>query len=124
MNEPININEASFEKAVLQSPIPVLVDFWAEWCGPCKMIAPLLDQIAKENEGRYRVAKVNIDDDPGLMQRFNVRAVPTLLFFGGGELKDQLVGGAPKQAIVDKLASLAGSPSPAYESQNKSKGNK
>ncbi len=107
MNEPININEASFDKAVLQSPIPVLVDFWAEWCGPCKMIAPLLDEIANENEGRYRVAKVNIDDDPGLMQRFNVRAVPTLLFFSSGELKDQLVGGAPKQAIVEKLASLA-----------------
>ena len=108
MNEPININEASFEKAVLQSPIPVLVDFWAPWCGPCKMIAPLLDEIARENEGKFRVAKVNIDDDPGLMQRFSVRAVPTLLFFSGGELKDQLVGGAPKQAIVEKLDSLNG----------------
>ena len=113
MNEPININEASFEKAVLQSPIPVLVDFWAAWCGPCKMIAPVLDEIAREGEGRYRVAKVNIDDDPALMQRYNVRAVPTLLFFNGGELKDQLVGGAPKKAIVDKLANLAGSPSQA-----------
>ncbi len=108
MNEPININEASFEKAVLQSPIPVLVDFWASWCGPCKMIAPVLDEIAKENEGRYRVAKVDIDADPGLMQRYGVRAVPTLLFFHGGEVKDQLVGGAPKKAIVDKLATLSG----------------
>ena len=108
MNEPININEASFEKAVLQSPIPVLVDFWAAWCGPCKMIAPLLDEIAKENEGRFRIAKVNIDDDPALMQRFNVRAVPTLLFFSGGELRDQLVGGAPKQTILEKLTTLAG----------------
>jgi thioredoxin 1 len=106
MNEPININEASFEKAVLQSPIPVLVDFWAAWCGPCKMIAPLLDEIARENEGKFRVAKVNIDDDPALMQRFGVRAVPTLLFFSGGKLADQLVGGAPKQAIVEKLAKL------------------
>ncbi len=108
MNEPININEASFEKAVLQSPVPVLVDFWAPWCGPCKMIAPVLDEIARENEGRYRVAKVNIDDDPGLMQQFGVRAVPTLLFFNGGEMKDQLVGGASKKAIVDKLAGLGG----------------
>ncbi len=108
MNEPININEASFEKAVLQSPIPVLVDFWAEWCGPCKMIAPLLHEIAKENEGKFLVAKVNIDDDPGLMQKYNVRAVPTLLFFQGGELRDQLVGGAPKNAIIEKLQNLAG----------------
>lgn len=106
MNEPININEASFEKAVLQSPIPVLVDFWAPWCGPCRMIGPLLDEIAKENEGRFRVAKVNIDDDSALMLRFNVRAVPTLLFFSGGELKDQLLGGAPKQTIVEKLSKL------------------
>jgi thioredoxin 1 len=113
MNEPININEASFEKAVLQSPIPVLVDFWAPWCGPCKMIAPLLDEIARESEGRFRIAKVNIDDDPVLMQRFNVRAVPTLLFFNGGELRDQLVGGGPKKAIVEKLANLAASPTSA-----------
>ncbi len=107
MNEPININEASFEKAVLQSPVPTLVDFWASWCGPCKMIAPLLDEIARENEGRVRVTKVNIDDEPALMQRFNVRAVPTLLFFHGGQLKDQLVGGVAKRAIVDKLNQLA-----------------
>ncbi len=106
MNEPININEASFEKAVLQSTVPTLVDFWAEWCGPCKMIAPVLDEIAKENPERFRVTKVNIDNDPGLMQRFGVRAVPTLLFFSGGEVKDQLVGGAPKKAIVDKLEQL------------------
>ena len=107
MNEPININEASFEKAVLKSPIPVLVDFYADWCGPCKMIAPLLNEIAKENEGRFRVAKVNIDDEPALMQRFNVQAVPPLLFFSGGVLKDQLLGGAPKKAIVEKLNNLA-----------------
>ena len=113
MNEPININEASFEKAVLHSPGPVLVDFWAAWCGPCKMIAPLLDEIAKESEGRFRIAKVNIDDDPALMQRFNVRAVPTLLFFNGGALRDQLVGGAPKKAIVEKLTNLAANPASA-----------
>ena len=101
MNEPVNINEASFERAVLKSPVPVLVDFWAAWCGPCKMIAPLLDEIAQESDGRFRIAKVNIDDDPALMQRFGVRAVPTLLFFNGGEVRDQLVGGAPKNAIVE-----------------------
>jgi thioredoxin 1 len=103
VNEPININEASFEKAVINSPIPVLVDFWAPWCGPCKMIAPLLDEIAKESDGRFRVTKVNIDDDPALMQRFGIRGVPTLLFFNQGELRDQIVGVAAKKAILDKL---------------------
>jgi thioredoxin len=110
MNEPIHVNEASFDRAVLQSPIPVLADFWAPWCGPCKMIAPLLDEIAKENSGRFRIVKVNIDDEPGLMQRFNVRAVPTLLLFNGGELRDQFVGAAPKKAIVEKLEALAALP--------------
>src|SRR6266481_1599818 len=91
MNEPININAASFEKAVISSPVPVLVDFWAQWCGPCRMIAPVLEEIAKEGEDRYRVVKVNIDDDPALMQRFGVRGVPTLLFFSGGQLRHQIV---------------------------------
>jgi thioredoxin 1 len=103
MNEPINVNQASFEKAVIQSPIPVLVDFWAPWCGPCKMIGPLLEEIARESGDRFRITKVNIDDDPALMQRFDVRAVPTLLFFKNGEMRDRIVGGAPKKAIVEKL---------------------
>ena len=107
MNEPININEASFEKAVINSPIPVLVDFWAPWCGPCKMIAPVLDEIAKESDGRFRVTKVNVDDDPALMQRFGIRGVPTLLFFNRGELRDQIVGVAAKKAILDKLETFA-----------------
>jgi thioredoxin 1 len=106
MNEPININEASFERAVIQSPIPVVVDFWAPWCGPCKMIAPLLDEIAKESDGRFRVAKVNIDDDPALQQRFGIRSVPALLFFSGGELRDQIVGVGAKKAILEKLENL------------------
>ena len=106
MNEPIHINEASFERAVIQSPVPVVVDFWAPWCGPCKMIAPLLDEIAKESGDRFRVAKVNIDDDPALQQRFGIRGVPTLLFFSGGELRDKIVGVAAKKAIVEKIENL------------------
>jgi thioredoxin len=108
MNEPININEASFEKAVIQSPIPVLVDFFAPWCGPCQMIGPVLEEIAKESGDRYRVAKVNIDDDPALMQRFGIRGVPTLLFFSGGQLRHQIVGAAGKKAIVEQLTALTG----------------
>jgi thioredoxin 1 len=107
LNEPININEASFEKAVLESPVPVVVDFWAAWCGPCKMLAPVLSEIAKESGDRFRVAKVNIEDDPGLQQRFNVRAVPALLFFSGGQLRDQTVGMVPKSTILEKLEKAA-----------------
>lgn len=105
MNEPININEASFEKAVLQSPVPTVVDFWAAWCGPCKMITPVLNEIAKES--RFRVTKVNVDDEPALQQRFNVRGIPTLLFFSGGEVRDQIVGVVPKKVIVEKLEKLS-----------------
>ena len=110
MNEPIHVNEASFDRAVLKSPIPVLADFWAAWCGPCKMIAPVLDEIAKENADRVRVVKVNIDDEPVLQQRFNVRGVPSLLFFNGGELRDQIVGVVPKKAIMEKLEKLVPAP--------------
>jgi thioredoxin 1 len=107
MNEPININAASFEKAVLQSPIPVLVDFWAPWCGPCQMIAPVLDEIARESEGRFRIAKVNTDDEPELMQRFKIRGIPALLFFSGGGLRHQISGVVGKKVIVEQLQALA-----------------
>jgi thioredoxin 1 len=116
MNEPININEDSFEKAVINSPVPVLVDFWAPWCGPCQMVGPVLNEIAKESEDRYRVTKVNIDDNPALMQRFGIRGVPAFLFFSGGQLRHQIVGVVSKKVIVEQLAALAGgenSPSPS-----------
>ena len=112
MNEPIHINEASFERAVIQSPVPVVVDFWAPWCGPCRMIAPLLDEIARESGDRFRVAKVNIDDDPALQQRFAIRGVPTLLFFSGGQLRDQIVGAGAKKSIVEKLENLLSNGTP------------
>ena len=110
MKEPININEASFEKAVLQSPVPVLVDFWAPWCGPCQMIAPVLKELAAESEGRFRIAKVNVDDEPALMQRFGIRGIPSLLLFNAGQLRDQITGLAPKKAILGKLEALVSSP--------------
>ena len=106
-SEPININEETFERAVVQSPVPVLVDFWAPWCGPCKMIAPLLDEIARENAGTLRVTKVNVDDNPSLTARFGVRSIPTLLVFSDGQLKTTVVGVTSKQDLLSKVAALA-----------------
>jgi len=112
MKEPIHIDEASFERVVTQSPVPVLVDFWAPWCGPCRMIAPLLDEIAKEGDGRFRVAKVNVDDNPALQERFAIRGIPTLLFFSGGQVRDQIVGAGAKNAILEKLEKLLSNGAP------------
>ena len=107
-SEPININEESFERFVIHSPIPVLVDFWAPWCGRCKMIAPLLDEIARENAGALRVAKVNVDDNPSLSERFGVLSIPTLLVFADGQLKDTVVGVTSKQNLLSKVVALVG----------------
>ena len=106
-NEPININEDSFDAAVLKSPVPVLVDFWAPWCGPCKMLAPILDEIAREQGGKVRVAKLDIDQNPALGARYGVRGIPTMLLFQNGELKETIVGLTGKQNIVSKLAALS-----------------
>jgi thioredoxin 1 len=106
-NEPIHVNEDSFDIAVLKSPIPVLVDFWATWCGPCKMIAPILDEIAKEQEGKVRVAKVDVDQNQALAGRFNIRGIPTMILFKNGEVKETIVGLTGKQNIISKLDALA-----------------
>ena len=112
MNQPIHINEASFDRAVLKSSVPVLVDFWAPWCGPCRMLSPVLDEIAREHVGRALVAKVNVDDEPALAQRFGVRGIPALLFFSGGVLQEQVAGAVGKSVLSQKLQALE-SASPA-----------
>lgn len=106
MNPTIEINETNFESEVLQSNQLVLVDFWAEWCGPCKMLAPVLDEIAREQQGHATVAKVNLDEHPALAARFGIQSIPTLLYFSGGELRDRSVGLVSKKAIVTRLESL------------------
>jgi thioredoxin 1 len=106
MKTAIEISEANFENAVLESNRPVLLDIWAEWCGPCKMLAPVIDEIALEHVGRVKVAKVNVDSHPGLAARFGINSIPTLLYFVGGELRDQTVGVLSKRAIVAKLERL------------------
>jgi thioredoxin 1 len=103
----VTIDESNFENEVTKSAQPVLVDFWAEWCGPCKMIAPILDEIAREKAGSVKVAKVNVDENQSLSVRYNVRAIPTLLFFKDGQVRDQVTGMTSKKDLLNRIEALA-----------------
>ena len=100
MSEVLHINDADFETAVVQSDIPVLVDFWAPWCGPCKMIAPILDEIAPEFAGKVKIVKINVDDNQLVAGQFGVRSIPTLLLFKNGQLVATQVGALPKNQLA------------------------
>ena len=100
---PVIVTDSNFAEEVERSPLPVLVDMWAEWCGPCRMIAPAVEQLAAELTGRVRVAKLNIDENPATPSRFGVRSIPTLLVFKDGREADRLVGAMPKQEILRRL---------------------
>src|ERR1700719_3496023 len=102
----ITLDESTFDREVNQSDKPVIVDFWAEWCGPCKMIAPLLDEIAKEKRESVKVAKVNVDENQSLSFKYNIRAIPSLLFFKNGQLRDQLTGMTSKKDLLGRIAAL------------------
>jgi thioredoxin 1 len=103
----VTLDDSNFEKEVTQSDQTVLVDFWAPWCGPCKMIAPLLDEIATEKAGSVKVAKVNVDENQSLSVKYNVRAIPALLFFKNGQLRDQVVGMTTRKDLLGRLDALA-----------------
>ena len=102
----ISLDESNFDREVNHGDKPVLVDFWAEWCGPCKMIAPVLDEIAREKAGSVKVAKVNVDQNQSLSFKYNIRAIPALLFFKNGQLRDQVTGVASKKDLVNRIDAL------------------
>jgi thioredoxin 1 len=101
MNEPIHVTDEAFEKVVLKSPVPVIVDFWASWCGPCRMVAPMLDKIAKEQAGKLIVAKVNTDQNNRWAMKFGVQGIPTMLFIANGELVYKQVGVLPESKLKE-----------------------
>ena len=102
----ITVDESNFDDEVIKSAQPVLVDFWAEWCGPCKMIAPLLDEIAREKADAVKIAKVNVDDNQSLAFKYNIRAIPSLLFFKNGGVCDQVTGMTSKKDLLSRLDAL------------------
>jgi len=104
----VTLSQANFAAEVLQSKVPVLVDFWAEWCGPCKMIAPVLDELADEYAGKAKIAKVNIDNEQGLAGEYGIRAIPTLLVFKDGTVAEQLVGAKGKKDLAASLSKAIG----------------
>lgn len=101
VEEPIHVTDSAFEKSVLQSPIPVIVDFWAPWCGPCKMVAPILEKLAKEYSGKLVVAKVNTDEYSEWAGKFGVQGIPTMLFVSGGKIVHRQVGALPERMLRD-----------------------
>jgi len=104
----ITLTDSSFKSEVLDSNVPVLVDFWAVWCGPCRVIAPVIEELAVTFEGRAKIAKMDVDNNPQVAMQYGIRSIPTLLFFKDGRVVDQLVGAASKKVLTGKLESLVG----------------
>ena len=103
MAEPISLTDENFESEVLQANTPVLVDFWAAWCGPCRMVAPIVEELVGEYDGRAKVCKLDVDSGQKTAQEYGIRSIPTLLIFNGGKVADQVIGAVPKGQITEKL---------------------
>jgi thioredoxin 1 len=100
------VSDESFDKEVLQADLPVLIDFWAPWCGPCKAIAPVVAELAKEYDGKLKVVKMNVDDNPQTPSKYGVRGIPNLILFKGGQVRDQIVGAVPKAQLVKAVSQV------------------
>ncbi len=108
MAKPLELNNDNFDAEVIQSDVPVMVDFWATWCGPCRMIAPIVEELVGEYEGKMKIAKLDVDSNQDVAMKFKIMSIPNVLFFKGGEVVDQIIGAVPKKQFTEKIDKLVG----------------